>query len=370
MTQIRKDYQEKGNRSFLAEFLLSEKRKKVKEQAEKIAADYHRKPSKKRERHDLLAEFLWTLEQRDKKKKGEDWFIEAIIDWIERLQKDDRFTLYYKREKTFAGDMASKGEACREIINLKKEKKKPSAELLDKASGEITDCLLEQIIPQWLYNLGCPLYSPGEYKPGRQSSARNTALDLVDAWCSTHGTGGAVAQPGAAFDEAAYQELYELLERANKIGALIPVRVDPETGVGIYIVGRELYANGSPADMMHFQYYYGKHGKSGAARSCGIEAVGYWQSAEDAGQSAGISLGDPEGTLYGFPSITEANKWFINKILEDQDLRFSGFQEHNGSEPEGLPKQFRKYFERSSEDFDKLTDEDLAETRAVFQQKQ
>ncbi len=393
--QIRDDYVEKGSESVLAEFILSEKRKKVKAQAEKLAQNYENyenriaqagepENEKKRERHDLLAEFLWTLGQRGE--RDEDWFIKAIIDWIERLQKDDRFTLYYKREKTSGGERASRGAACRAIMALreknekKKKKEKPAAELLDKASDEIRNCLIEQSAAQLLYDLGYPL---GKDRRGRKSSAQNTALDLIDAWCSERGTDGAHIQAGTAFDEEAYQELYDLLNKEKKTRALIPVRIDPETGMGIYIMGRELYPSGEEAYWKYrFDSLYRYTGKA-RYMSCGISFVGCWMESSTEGEPDHLTISfhtaegdgeEEEEELRGFPDIEEANTWFIRNFLEaqDQEKRFFAFLEYNGKAPKGLPEQFLKYFGRAapkaSDDLAPYSEEDRAEMMAKFGQ--
>lgn len=220
-------------------------------------------------------------------------------------------------------------------------------------SQEKIDAIIHKAATDLMYNLGYPLSENIVPKDRRRTN--NTVLDMIDAWYSSQGSGMAVAAGGAEeFDPEAYQQLYDFLNTAGNTSALVPVRLDPETGMGIYIVGRDHYTE--------FPYV-------NPAQACGIGLLTDWfsdyeEDPEDREDELRLCLA--VGTLEepaDYPNIAEANKWYTRLYGRDED-RYGFFRECNGLPPGGLPERFKRYFETEESDcFGNITEEELEQTK-------
>lgn len=216
------------------------------------------------------------------------------------------------------------------------------------------DAIIHKAATDLMYNLGYPLSENAV--PKDKARSHNTALDLVDAWYSRRGVSVAAARGGGVddFDPEEYQRLYDFLNTAGKTSVLIPVRVDSETGMGIYIVGRDHY--------VEFPY-------ENPRQACGIGILADWFS--DYGEKPDkrvdeLRLSLAVGTMdepADYVNIAEANKWYT-RLYGVGEERYGFFRECNGEAPDGLPERFMRYFESGKEDdFEVIKSEEREKTR-------
>lgn len=221
-----------------------------------------------------------------------------------------------------------------------------------KSPKEI-DSIIHKAATDIMYNLGYPLSE--NIVPKNRLRSHNTALDMIDAWYSMQGDDITIAAGGTEnFDPEAYQQLYEFLNKIGSTSVLIPVRLDNETGMGIYIVGRDHYTE--------FPY-------ENSRQACGIGLLTDWFSdyeADPEERMDELRLSLAVGTMEepaDYPNIEEANKWYTRLYGRDED-RYGFFRECNGAVPDGLPQRFKRYFEaEEGGGFDIITEEELEQTK-------
>ena len=108
-----------------------------------------------------------------------------------------------------------------------------------KTPNKTEDKVIHKMATDLLYNLGYPL--SGKIIPENKRRSQNTALDMIDAWYEIRGNDRTLDASNTESDLMLYQDLYDILNNAHNTSALIPVRIDRETGIGIFIVGRDHY---------------------------------------------------------------------------------------------------------------------------------
>lgn len=222
-----------------------------------------------------------------------------------------------------------------------------------KSSAEV-DSIIKKAATDLMYNLGYPLSE--NVVPKDKLRSHNTALDIIDAWYSMQGESMMIAAGGGTehFDSEMYQKLYDFLNTTGNTSVLIPVRLDHETGMGIYIVGKDHYTE--------FPY-------DNPRQTCGIGLLTDWFSDYELSPEERLDelrLALAVGTIEepaDYPNMEEANKWYTRLYGRDED-RYGFFRECNGTAPDGLPAQFKRYFEAEEGDgFEKITDEELEQTK-------
>lgn len=167
----------------------------------------------------------------------------------------------------------------------------------------------------------------------------NTALDLVDRWVSERGYGSGT---GDEADLEDCEKMYSLLKGSPEYARVrIPIRIDRETGAGVYIIGNE--------------YYPGRSRIKG--KSCQL-AIFYPSGDTD----------DYEIVLWdeGYPTVKEAFRFFAGTVIMES-LRTITMD--NDKAPEGTPEEFIKYFGRDDlymDDVLSFTEEEYSETVNLF----
>ena len=237
------------------------------------------------------------------------------------------------------------------------------------------DDIIYKVASDLMYNQGYPL--TGKILEKNRKRAHNTMLEMLDAWYLQRGfirdsaffpkgRGDFIfsedfpEEGGNEFDIEAYQILYERLNQEKRTKAFMPVRIDSETGVGFYIIGRDHY--------VEFPY-------EDPEQACGIGIISDWMSDSDSDKEdreedihLNLTIGSMEDPM-DFPSIAEANSWFVNRLYQDAKERFAFFRECNGVFPQGVDKRFKKYFMEQTEleeSIDVITEEDKEETKKKF----
>ena len=176
-------------------------------------------------------------------------------------------------------------------------------------------------------------------------------MAMLDAYCADKDL---VLSPGGGSRGSArltrreleqWEALLKLLRRQGRRRALIPIRIDPRSGAGLFIVGIG---------------HYPDHLQKGRA-ACYYACVCLDELFTEFG---GVTLSfhafaeDLERSL-GFPSLDEAQKWYYNELLQNTDTVMGIYQQHNGPIPKGCPKELELYFEPDEDSVEPESQDDL-----------
>lgn len=201
---------------------------------------------------------------------------------------------------------------------------------MEALSRGVLEAILIQDARTFLYDGGSP--AQGGVGPGRK---RDRTMDVLDAYCRENRL--TLQRPSAGAWElteeeiARYEALFERLRAGKNEGVFLPVRIDPATGAGVFIVGRD--------------YFRDVPSLYRSIRGACCYACLYWNdlTLED-GYGLSLScLADREelGELCGFPHLREAMDWSAH-ILRREAMEF--YREKNGPPPEHCPDALRGCF--------------------------
>lgn len=199
--------------------------------------------------------FRYLLEERLADGKKEDFthtpleeLLELLADRNQKLQlkEQDRRWLWALGARAGGGELWEKLEATRgnrEQYKLILEALRGRPEVvtgqeLDKLRRMVLEAAVMRDAWTFLYDAGFSPKQPEE-RPARK---KDRLLEMLDGWCNE--TGRFLCQGGASGSGAltgaerqAWNEMFLLLQnRKEPIEVMLPVRVDPRTGVGLYLV--------------------------------------------------------------------------------------------------------------------------------------
>lgn len=198
-------------------------------------------------------------------------------------------------------------------------------------------------------------------KKNDRKRSNNTMLELIDAWYEDmliRKRGNQVSLfSDEHISEADFQELFEELNKSKKTNAIIPVKIDPLSCQGLYIIGKDLF----PKEEFQYDKSY----------SCGFSIITLYQinTEEDYGASLYFGL-DPAADLGAPPNVREALKFFEHYINEGR--ADSGYLEEvwkfNSNMPKNCPESLKIYFADYAihDDFAVNTEEDMFEAKADY----
>jgi len=198
---------------------------------------------------------------------------------------------------------------------------------------ELLKRALEIEAKAFLYDAGFPASDQGRTIPPRK---KDRLLDMLDAYCgerrlSLQGTASRAGTPAEDQEDEAWKqrfdEFYRELKRSGNTGVLLPVRVDPRAGVGLYIIGKKYY-RGAPA------VYRSIRG------SC-CYAFFYLEDLPPEEDGPAL-IYRADGEAQDYPNLDEALCWYAEKCRENE---FRFFREANGAAPKSCPEAFRDFFE-------------------------
>jgi len=202
----------------------------------------------------------------------------------------------------------------------------------ERLSREEWACVREDLLKRaleldakaFLYDAGFPI-SSGPIAPRK----KDRLLDMLDAYCAEN-------QLSLQRETPADQDLcgnerfdifYKELKRSRNTGILLPVRIDPRSGVGLYIIGKKYYRDAPSV--------YRRIKGSCCYTFFFLDDV----PAED-GEVSLVYRMDEE--VQDYPNLDEALCWYSEKCREN-GLRF--FRAVNGPVPADCPEKFRAYFQ-------------------------
>lgn len=194
-------------------------------------------------------------------------------------------------------------------------------------------CILMADAGTFLYDAGCPaLGGPVARRK------KDRVMDMLEAYCAEKdltlqapagpgGTAGALSKE----EKAQYEAFFQTLRAASNRRVLVPLQIDPATGAGLYIIGKDYFRGTS--------LYYTIKG------ACCYACL-YWDDLviePDYGISFSCPAGEEElAEVCNFPHLEEALAWY-HRILRQEAPAL--FRSSNGPPPENCPPALRRCFE-------------------------
>jgi len=201
-----------------------------------------------------------------------------------------------------------------------------------RLSREEWACLREDLLKRaleldakaFLYDAGFPVSS----KP-IVPRKKDRLLDMLDAYCAENQLSlQRKALTGQALcGKEQFEVFYRELKRSKNTGILLPVQIDPCSGVGLYIIGKKYYRD-DPA-------VYRKIRGSCCYAFFFLDDV----LSEDGEVSLVYRM---DGEVQDYPNLDEALCWFAEKCRENS-MRY--FRAVNGPVPAACPETYRAYFQ-------------------------
>jgi hypothetical protein len=269
----------------------------------------------------------------------------------EYKNKDSRknsFLYRYILNNELSGSLLKETGMSKEDIDSMpvKEKNQKAKKILASMTAEEKDQKIQELANRRLYDIGFPLLSKESKRTGK-----NTALDIMDEYVREFGLKDIMSSDD--FDYEPYEILYNELNERKNCRALIPVRIDAATGIGLYIIGKDHYT--------YFPEVYSSCGKT-----CGLGFVAEWYS--DCDVKDPRDRDDLHISLiadYDPPEFKDAGPQYrlLTNDPGEEYYRFRFYREVNGTMPQGIMPMFHKYFQLDDVTDFALTEEEKAEAR-------
>jgi len=179
------------------------------------------------------------------------------------------------------------------------------------------------------------------YDVGHRKKDRDMAM--LDAYCADKDlvlvpagdTGGSISSLSRQELEQ-WEALYKTLEREKRRDVLLPIRIDPRSGAGLFLVGsahcpKDL--RGEREDSCYYICFCPHTLSSKDEDTCLVSRI-FLDESEEAED------------LRPFPSLEEAQKWYFWMLRQgDEDDEFrSIYRYYNKKAPQDCPEELLRYF--------------------------
>lgn len=157
-----------------------------------------------------------------------------------------------------------------------------------------------------------------------QNRSSNTALNIINGWYEH------CEQADQSIKD--YQTLFDMLSKsADSDRTLIPIMVNKSTGIGLYIVGKDNFAEDTFNQPPEYH--------------CSITMINTWEQTDEYGVCL-YGIGDEYFDQITFldEPVKEAKAYFKEKMVVYKDNVFGDIREMNGNMPKGCPENLKMYF--------------------------
>ena len=157
-----------------------------------------------------------------------------------------------------------------------------------------------------------------------QNRSSNTALNIINGWYEH------CEQADISIKD--YQTLFDMLSKsADSDSVLIPIMVNESTGIGLYIVGKDNFAEGTFNQPPEYH--------------CSITMINTWEQSDEYGVCL-YGIGDKYFDQITFldEPVKEAMNYFKQKMAGHKDNVFGDIRYMNGNMPKGCPEYLKMYF--------------------------
>ncbi len=234
--------------------------------------------------------------------------------------------------------------ALQKVLEAGKPALSMPPEAVTEIHGDLLDAMLRRDAQTYLYDAG---------------RKKDRDMAMLDAYCDKKGL---VLAPGGKNHGSApltrqeldqWEALFRALWRERRRDVLIPIRIDPRTGAGLFIAGSAHCPKELRGDRKDPCYYVCSYPCKLQKEDGDTYLFSRFFTAEPE------DLKDPRGML-PFPSLDEAQKWYFQKLRakKDDDLFRLLYLRRNNKAPRGCPEELLWYFMTPSNDFDDRDEDD------------
>lgn len=348
---IRADFETNGSESFLLDYLKREKERRLQQ--------YGRQPDWEKKQRDPYVLLLLRYQRirGDGDSGGKALYLRELASLLERnpklrpgIQAQRILELRTGMDEIFRSKYWNRNEYGRLLTLLKTQPPEFGLEELGLLHQDISFRLLVLEAKALLYDA----IDAGKKETGKAdapASGRKPKVDrMLDLFCdylrwqgiSTLSEAAGPGQGEAAEETTEdWERLYALLnsgglsqeERRNAQRLWLPVRVDPETGASIYIIGKRRFPRRKAI-----------REKTRGLNCC---CLGFYANdlviADEEPAEIACLWSDGDEALEGmfYPNIREALVWY-GRVLRPRAKR--SFLEENGPAPRGCPEMLKAYF--------------------------
>lgn len=216
-------------------------------------------------------------------------------------------------------------------------------------------CLLMADANTFLYDAGCPaLGGPVSRRK------KDRVMDMLEAYCTENGLvlqappgPGGTAGGLSKEEKAQYEAFFQTLRTSSNRRVLVPLQLDPATGAGLYIIGKDYFRGTSLYRTIRGACCY---------------ACLFWDDLtieRDYGVSFSCSADEAQlAEVCNFPHLEEALEWYHRTLQQEAPALFRA---SNGPPPENCPPALRRCFEpRRTVDVDP---EELRQAREAMERE-
>lgn len=211
----------------------------------------------------------------------------------------------------------------------------------ERLREEVLKRVLEIDAKTFMYDAGFPLSAEQEETIDRRKKDR--LLDMFNDYCEEkqlflqrRSFAGQDAQGLSSGQKQRIEAFYQQLRQSRRgESMLIPIRIDPLTGVGLYIVGRRYYRQTVPNLSRSIQ-------GSCCYAVFFLDDIPPEDDPDIPEEERQVFLRCIEDDERDFPHLDEALSWY-KKSCRENGCRYFRFA--NGEAPAGCPKELRLYFE-------------------------
>lgn len=351
-------------------------------QADSFLARVFRDEKKEAFSRATLDKLLGLLADRNKNLQLEARLETEYYEWLDRLRKNAPDVL----PPDLAAGHPQRGRAQYRRLReaLKNHPEAVSESELQKLRGIVQDAAAVQDAWNFLYNSGFGRKKKCEEdKTTGEKTVKVTTLDrilpddktrkirkndrmlrLLDEWCSE--TNHSLVWAGTAWEEsrAEWKEMFRLLQGETgkrRDSLLLPVKIDPSTGIGLYLVGLKNFRNKKLVEQIRNKSRNGQ--TINYVFLCFGPTMFIDDTKEYEKEDFDFQLAD--GAYISLNPMMGEETYSVS--LEDGEKRFSYLQKdysffrgNNGSPPPGTPKGLHIYFEQEEQekmDLQALADE-------------
>lgn len=262
-------------------------------------------------------------------------------------EKSERKTgVAQKMKKVYDILSASQGEAYRDVTERMEKQgfwQPPYAKLM-KLTDAVLDVALAYDIREFFFDTAVERqegYSVvkrqkerGEGGSSSRAERTDKSLKLIDDYCRKKGKTlfGSGQDGGAEPKDMVCDALYRKLLEGGNEEVFVPLLVDRVTGCGIYLLGRAYFEESSGVTS----------GKRRTVQNSCAYGVMFLDNDYGEGIKTGYHINNEFGEFPDYNSARFKGDWSYEKARQDAE---DTIRETNGKVPDGVPEEFRQYFE-------------------------
>ena len=205
-------------------------------------------------------------------------------------------------------------------------------------------------------------------KARKQPRRKDNAFAMLDEWCE--GTSHTLRADCGLTDETRkdWNRMYTILQRQKEpTDVILPVQIDPITGIGLYLIGIDQYWHEEVREQL--ESLRGAQGKPCNCIFVCLAPIDFTDSTDEwmnepnwkgmLRQGSSLTYA-PRGDAICCVTLEDGEQQFA-ALLQNEPAAYSFFRDNNGTAPEGTPERLKTYFSQEEEfSFNQLVEEGKA----------